>query len=194
MHPTTAFSLTQSLSKDRLQLHASWVHISGFTGDPEAMHNQLQQFQDTYPIPLTLDAHHILDQEVQNGPNDKFGHVVDGQVLSTHSKRSILFPLQYESVFAPNPDSALLHGTHEQLVFPLRLISRLPAPAGYHGRMPTLIAQPWFMDPEAELQLISRLFGFTKLHCQCQDDIYATCLLRIQASFQRHHCTGINFV
>ena len=194
MHPNTAFSLTQSLSKDRLQLHASWVHISGFTGDPEAMHTQLQQFQDTHLLPLTLEAHHILDQEVQNGPNDKFGHAVDGQVLSTHSKRSILFPLQYETAFAPNPDSAVTHGAHEQLVFPLRLVSRLPAPAGYHGRMPTLIAQPWFVDPEAELQLISRLFGFTKLHCQCQDDIYATCLLRIQASFQRHQCTGINFV
>lgn len=78
--------------------------------------------------------------------------------------------------------------------YPLRMISSLPAPAGHHGRMPTLIAQPWFVDPEADLHLITRLFGFSRLHCQCLDDICATCLLRIPASFQRHSCKGIRFV
>lgn len=74
------------------------------------------------------------------------------------------------------------------------MVSSLPAPAGHHGRMPTLIAQPWFVDPEADLQLLSRLYGFTRLHCQCLDDFYATCLLQIQTCFQKHHCEGIGYV
>ena len=50
------------------------------------------------------------------------------------------------------------------------------------------------VNPQAELQLVTRLYGFTPLHGQCRDDIYAACMLRIQASFSVHGKDGINMV
>ena len=41
MHTDTAFSANLSLCKDWLQVHATWMHISGFTGTNEQMHLQL---------------------------------------------------------------------------------------------------------------------------------------------------------
>ena len=194
MHTETAFSAQQSICKDRFQLQATWVHISGFTGSNEQMHLQLEIFQEQYQLPLTAEAHLLIDKELEKVADNGIGHALDGQLLSSVTKRSILFPLQYDAVFAINPDSAAVHGTHEQPVYPFRMTSSLPAPPGHRGHMPTLIAQPWLVNPQADLQLVTRLYGFTPLHRYCLDDIYATCMLLIQDSFTRHGTEGIGMV
>ena len=139
MYTATAFSAQQSLCKDRLQLHATWVHISGFTGSAEQMHLQLDLFQEQHQLPIATDAHLLIDKELEKVEEASLGHALDGQLLSSITKRSILFLLQYDAVFAANPDSAAVHGTHEQLVYPFRMTSSLSAPPGHRGHMPTLI-------------------------------------------------------
>ena len=97
MHTDTAFSANQSLCKDRLQIHAAWVHVSGFTGTNEQMHLQLDLLAEQHPLPLTKDAHLLIDKDLEKAADGTLEHAVDGQLLSTISKRSILFPLQYEA-------------------------------------------------------------------------------------------------
>ena len=158
------------------------------------MHLQLDLLLEQHRLPLTKDAHLLVDKDLEKVAGVTLGYAVDGQLLSTISRRSILFPLQYEAIFATNPNCTLMHGTCEQLIHPFRMTSSLSAPPGHHGHMPTLIAQPWMVDPQAELQLVTRFFGLTSLHRHCLDDIYATCLLRIQHSFTVHGHSGINMM
>ena len=102
MHTDTAFSAQQSICKDRFQLQATWVHISGFTGSNEQMHLQLDIFQEQYELPLTVEAHLLETVATDNG----IGHAMLRLVTEDSSCPSSLFPFQYDAVFAINPDSA----------------------------------------------------------------------------------------
>lgn len=73
--------------------------------------------------------------------------------------------------YPPDPDSATMHGTHEYMVFLLRMISSLPAPAGHHGRA-HLDCSTMVCGPRGGHAAHQLLVGFSKLHCYCLDDIY----------------------
>ena len=194
MYSSTASSTEQSLNKDRLQLRTAWVHVAGFKGNRDQMQAQLEHLREQFPLPFTADALYQLEDAAQADDGALTTPASKPHLLSTYSKRSILFALEYECVFAINTDIAVMHNQHAEAVYPLRMVSSLPAPEGHKGHMPTLIVQPWLISNDAEPVLVSRFFGFSAIHRLCLDDIYATWFLCLQSAFTTHGIAAMEFV
>ena len=142
MYTLTASSTQQSLNKDRLQLRTAWVHIAGFKGDRDQMQAQLAHLREQFPLPFTSDAPYRIDGVEQPEEGALAAPASKPHLLSSFSKRSVLLALVYECVFVVNTDTAFVHCQPSDAVFPLRMVSSLPAPAGHKGHTPTLIVQP----------------------------------------------------
>ena len=142
MYTLTASSTQQTLNKDRLQLRTAWVHIAGFKGDRDPMQAQLAYLREQFPLPFTSDAPYRIDGVEQPEEGALAAPASKPHLLSSFSKRSVLLALVYECVFVVNTDTAFVHCQPSDAVFPLRMVSSLPAPAGHKGHTPTLIVQP----------------------------------------------------
>ena len=133
MLPTTSCNPMQPLTNDRYQKRAHWLFVAGFRGTADDMLAQLHHFTAMYDVPLTSEAADIVEREANRPLDEKTGHALDGAILSTHSKRSILLPLTHECVFAANPEVATLYCDHLHHIYPLRMVLALPGDPGHRG-------------------------------------------------------------
>ena len=120
------------------------------------MQAQLEQLREQIPLPFTADALYHLEDAAQADDDALATPASKPHLLSTYSKRSILFALEHECVITINTDIAAMHNQHEEAVYPLRMVSSLPAPEGHKGHMPTLIVPPWPISNDAEPVLVRR--------------------------------------